>query len=181
MIGQNYKSYLASKIMNNSIQDSVLGVLETRTNLENLAPGITMTEEFGKKFPISLQAYYKMSGLNFVKGEIDLDNSRIFLYVNWKKLDKFLLDNNDNFNSLDEALSILAFGRPQEIMKSKDLIEETIRLNKIEKRNAIVNSENYNESNEQLKGIADSFKAIDDNFKSIISSAHAYLTKDMVR
>lgn len=167
--------------MNNSIQDSVVGALETRTNLENLAPGITMTDEFGKKFPISLESYYKMSGLNFVKGEIDLDNNRIFLHVNWKKLNMFILDDNDNFNSLDEALSILAFGTPQEIMKSKDLIEETIRLNKIEKRNTIVTSKNYNESNKQLKEIADSFKSIDDNFKSIISSAHSYLTQDMIK
>lgn len=181
MIGQNYKSYLASKIMNNSIQDSVIGVLETRANLEKLSPGITMSDEFGKKFPISMDAYYKMSGLGFVQSTFDFDNGRVFLQVNWKKLNIYLLDGNDDFSSLDEALSIMAFGRPQEIMKSRELIETTIYNNKVAKRNAIVTSENYNESNEQLKAIANSFKTIDDNFKSIISSAHSYLTKDMVK
>lgn len=170
-------NYIVSKTLSKthcSIQD----MLDTRIKLEQMAPSITMNSGYNKRVFLDCATYYAQSGLDYVESDfIDVKNKRLTLRVDYKKLDKYLEGkNNSEFESLDQALSILAIGNPIEILKSENFIESTLRHNKYVKRNQIMNSVGFNEQESALQDLVKMFKGFEDRFRRMIERAHQHMT-----
>lgn len=176
---QNLMTYKANKIASKT-HNSIFDMLNTRMKLENFFPTITMLDkDYSRRIFVDCSAYYTQSGYDFLQVEkVDAKNQRLVLKVDYPKLDKYLDDdNNEEFASLDQALSILALGNPIEILKSEPFIERTLRHNKHIKKMEI-GDKIYGKNGRDIQEMADKFKSFDEEIRAILSLAHRYIEKN---